>query len=155
MREATALVERAALSVPGESEPVIAGFHRDGRLSLYFGADPVFQFDAEGRLRRAFCAGELYRSQGQSLARLRRERNERSTDLVRHDLDPQPLQRFLQEVQQRVQGLVSALERPTTSVTQFVSADPHTDEFAFLERLRRTLAATSSSALAPPVTLKR
>ena len=94
MREATALVRRAELICPGETEPVIAGFRRDGRLALYFGPDPVFQFDPQHRLRRAYVAGFLYRTQGETLARLNRHRTQDQTLLVRHDLAPAELDTF-------------------------------------------------------------
>ena len=53
MAEATALAERVELTVPQESDFVTAGFRRTGHLSLYFGQDPAYHFDEEGRLRRA------------------------------------------------------------------------------------------------------
>src|SRR5688572_26999220 len=57
LREATALVERVELLVPGEGEPVVAGFRRDGSLSVFFGPEAVYQFNSAGELRRAFAGG--------------------------------------------------------------------------------------------------
>src|SRR5688572_18570527 len=54
LREATALVERVELLIPEFPEPIVAGFRRDGSASFFFGADPVLQFNAQGKLRRAF-----------------------------------------------------------------------------------------------------
>src|SRR5262245_19900425 len=95
MAEATALARRVKLSVPGEVERVVAGFRATGRLSIYFGGEPVYHFDAEGRLRRAFVNGLLYRTQGTTLARLRRERSAEVTELRRRDLSPTELRQFL------------------------------------------------------------
>ena len=36
LREATALVERAEIRIPGESEPIVVGFRRDGSASFFF-----------------------------------------------------------------------------------------------------------------------
>ncbi len=58
LREATALVERIEL-VPHATDPliaasdlfdkhIVAGFRRDGALSVFFGEDPVYHFNAEG-----------------------------------------------------------------------------------------------------------
>ena len=74
MLEATALIRRAEWSIPSHSDPIVAGFKRSGGWSLYFGSDPVYQFDADGRLRRAFVDGQIWRTQGTTLAGLRRER---------------------------------------------------------------------------------
>src|SRR5262245_3342321 len=95
MAEATALRERIALQLGGETEHVVLGFRDNGGWSLYFGSDPVFHFDAAGGLRRAFVDGELYRSQGTTLARLTRTRTDREVQLVRHDLSQGELEEFL------------------------------------------------------------
>lgn len=95
LKEATALVRRAELTGPAHSIPVVFGFRRDGSLSLYFGADPVYHFDPEGRLKRAYVAGRLYRTQGDTLAELTRERSPSETVLQRRDLPPPKLKRLL------------------------------------------------------------
>src|SRR5262249_43315964 len=94
MAQATALRQRGGLRVRGETELIVAGFRDDGRFSIYFGPDPVFHFDADGALRRAFVAGDLYRSQKQTLARLTRTRSDSMVRLIRHDLDAAELAAF-------------------------------------------------------------
>jgi len=69
MRDATGLVRRVELDWPGDDRPLVAGFRRDEVLSFYFGESPVYQFDADGRLRRAFLDPDRYRTQGNTLAR--------------------------------------------------------------------------------------
>src|SRR5687768_8047260 len=86
LREATALVERAELQVAGLGEPIVVGFRRDGAASFFFGADPVYQFNAAGELRRAYVGGLLYKAEQGELVALRRERTPAETALVRHDL---------------------------------------------------------------------
>src|SRR5262245_59756620 len=116
MREATALRQRIELQIPGEPEPVVAGFRDDGRLSLYFGPDPAYHFDAAGRLRRAYCDGHLYRSQGNTLARLVRERSAAETTLRRSDLRPDELGRFLDALHVCITNLAAAVQAGTTVV---------------------------------------
>jgi hypothetical protein len=120
MAEATALRERVEFEVPGEAEQVVAGFRGDGRWSIYFGSDPVYHFDANGGLRRAFVAGDLYRSQARTLARLTRMRTPSAVQLVRHDLDPGELDRFLTEMTEHLDRLYAALEQNTVRVIQRV-----------------------------------
>jgi len=96
-REATALIERIelapreneSLSAAGHAgEHVVAGFRRDGALSIFFGEDPVYQFNAAGELRRAYVGGRMLKAVGGHFASLERVRTEHETQLVRHDLTP-------------------------------------------------------------------
>ena len=94
MQEATGLARRVEWRVPFISEPVVAGFKKNGACSVYFGAEPVLQFDPAGCLRRAFFEGFLFRTQGTTLARLQRNRSAEESQLVRHDLDDSELAAF-------------------------------------------------------------
>ncbi|MGE0375691.1 MAG: hypothetical protein AB7I48_21580 [Planctomycetaceae bacterium] len=109
LREATALRQRAEYRVPGELHSVVAGYRNDGALSVYFGPDPCFYFDAEGRLRRAFVGGDLFRTQGGTLARLRRVRTAAAVELQRQDLSPDECAAFLNTVRCRLMVLADAL----------------------------------------------
>ena len=62
MREATALVQRAEFSAGGK--PVFVGFRTNGAASVFFDSDPVYQFNSNGELRRAFVAGDALQSRG-------------------------------------------------------------------------------------------
>ena len=110
MQEATVLVRRAAWQVSFQAGPVVAGFKRSGAWSVYFGSDPVYQFDADGRLRRAFADGDLWRTQGTTLARLQRERTDDQTELRRHDLTHTELAEFLREARRRLDVLLTELD---------------------------------------------
>jgi hypothetical protein len=65
--EAACLLETGALyrrrialeTATGHGEPIFAGFKR-GAFSLYFGDEPIFHFDLEGRWQRAFVEGVHY-----------------------------------------------------------------------------------------------
>ncbi|MDA1017654.1 MAG: hypothetical protein O3A00_24745 [Planctomycetota bacterium] len=105
MREATALVERIEFRISDEAQPIVAGFRRDGRFSIYFDADLVYHFDEQHRLRRAFVDGDLYRTQGTTLARLRRERTQSQTVLRSHDLSADELADFRTALMNRLQPI--------------------------------------------------
>jgi hypothetical protein len=107
--EATALVERGEFAGPGFSEPITVGRRRSGGWSIYFGGDPCYHLDAEGRLRRAFAGGKLYRTQGQTLAELVRVRTADATELRRRDLSREELARFLSDFRSRLERLRSAI----------------------------------------------
>ncbi|MFN0054544.1 MAG: hypothetical protein ACKV0T_20405 [Planctomycetales bacterium] len=144
IREATALVQRGEWRVPGEAEPVVAGFHRDGRLSVYFGADPVFHFEPDGSLRRAFFQGDLYRSQGSTLARLRRRRTETTSELQRHDLEGDELSDLLAAMRLRLDRFRQALQEQQAVLMRQI---PEGANLAGL--LPRVLTLASQGRLSP------
>ena len=109
LREATALVERAELRLAGQPEPITVGFRRDGSLSVYFGADPVYQFNTANELRRAYASGLLYKAEAGRLVSLRRERSAAETALVRHELTPEETAAFLAQVQQHLRLVFACL----------------------------------------------
>jgi hypothetical protein len=123
LAEATALVERVGLQVAGQPEPWVIGFRRDGSASFYFGADPVYQFTSEGKLRRAFVDGLIYKAEAGRLVSLDRQRSIGTVDLVRHDLDDAEQCVFLDVMERHLRGLVDALGDETTRVVGQVPAD--------------------------------
>ena len=120
MTEATALRQRIELVLDGECEPIVAGVRSNGDVSIYFGADPVYHFDNVGGLRRAFVGGLLYRSQGDTLARLSRTRTPQAVELTRHDLEPTELEQFLSGMEARLGDLQAALVRGAVRITRQV-----------------------------------
>jgi hypothetical protein len=123
MAEATAFRRRAELIVAGETDPVVAGVRDNGNWSVYFGPDPVYGFDAESRLRRAFVRGQLYRSQGETLARLRRVRTDETSELQRHDLESHELESFLAEMAARLRSFQAALANRSFQIVKQVPVD--------------------------------
>ncbi|MCA9065132.1 MAG: hypothetical protein KDA96_18815 [Planctomycetaceae bacterium] len=110
MREATALVNRGELRCPSFEQLVTVGFRRTGAMSIFIDQDPVYQFDPEGKLRRAFVAGHLYRSQHTGLAKLTRSRTETETFLLREDLTELQQQDFASEMRARLSLLKSDID---------------------------------------------
>lgn len=125
--EATALPERVEFSRDATNpmtkswSVATAGFRRDGSLSIYFDQDPFYQFDPQGLLRRSFSDGLLYRSQGNTLAQLCRERSEQKTTLQRHDLTVPELQKFQQRMRTYLWELLEGLLTQSFPVRRVVS----------------------------------
>ncbi len=105
LAEAVNLRERIELQVPGIDSLVTIGCNDLGHWSFYFGAEPMYRFDADGRLRRAVRDGKLYRTQGATLAELTRVRLEQETQLQRRDLLPDEVESFLTEVRSHLHQL--------------------------------------------------
>jgi hypothetical protein len=110
LREATALIERAELQLAEYEQPIVAGFRRDGSASFFFGADPVYQFNTDRELRRAYVRGLLVKAECGRLVSLRRERSEQETALVRHDLNPAESEALLADALERLRELLAACE---------------------------------------------
>jgi hypothetical protein len=110
LREATALVERAELTIEGDEEPIVVGFRRDSSASFFFGADPVYQFNSALELRRAYVGGLLYKAECGRLVSLRRERSAGTISLFRTELTVQEATDFLAGMRKRLSALRLALQ---------------------------------------------
>ena len=134
MTEATALVDRAEYrrreDVPGIAHSdvrwymVTIGFRKDGSCSVYFDQNPFYQFDHEGRLRRAHWNGLLYRSQTNTLACLERSRSSEATTLLRRDLSPNELQDFRDHMRNMIEDLQNLFHGKSLVCARIVSESP-------------------------------
>ena len=149
MREATALVERAELRLAGAAEPIVIGFRRDGAASFFFGAEPVYQFNSAGELRRAFVGGLLYKAVKGRLVAMRRERTEAETLLVSRELPESETAAFLAAASQRLSGLQEALVRGEYEVTDQAPAEA--DAIRRIRQWLKSRPAAISIARAPNV----
>lgn len=110
LAEARALVPRVELNCAPWPHPIVLGRRRDDFLSVYLGQDCVYHFDSEGRLRRAYVDGFLYRSAGSTLTRIFRERTPSETILRAQDFDSQETTSFLDRMRAHLDSLLTALE---------------------------------------------
>ncbi len=87
LREATALVERIELAQSDSvCSRIVIGFRAAEALSVFFDADPVYQFNTAGELRRAFLNGKLLKAERGRLISLERVRLPQEVQLVRREL---------------------------------------------------------------------
>lgn len=110
LREATALVERVELIGDDEPFSLVVGFRRTGEGSLYWGADPVYQFNAAGELRRGFRAGKLLKAVQGNLVQLERQRTATESLLLSSTLDSAAHQEVLLDAQFRCDTLLAWLD---------------------------------------------
>ena len=123
IREAVALPERVELQLPGFAELITIGFRVTSAMSVFIGQDPVYQFDPEGRLRRAYVAGFLYRSEHSTLARLQRLRTVSETQLLRHDLNPEELGLFQKAMTEPLAAIATQVTSRTVDILRAVPGD--------------------------------
>lgn len=134
LAEATALVERVEILVAASWASVVVGFRRDGSPSVYFDADPVFQFHRSGELRRAFVKGRLLKADRGRLVALVRHRTDTATELLATDLDAAATADILAEASRRLDELRHVLANGSFALRGQVPADADV-----LGRVRRWL----------------
>ena len=123
IREATALVERIELHLTGQPEPVVVGFRRDGSGSIFWGADPVYQFTTTYALRRAYRQGFLIKAEQGKLIALERRRSAGEVALVRHELDAAELATLTGELRQHMQMLQTRIADDAFTIQGQVPAE--------------------------------
>ena len=109
LREATALVERVELKLDHLAEPLVVGFRQTSGPAFFFGADPVYQFNSQGQLRRGYRHGKLIKAEAGRLIELERERTATTVNLLRHALDEQQSNEYMQQLSERLGLLGRAL----------------------------------------------
>ena len=90
---------------------LLAGFRGDS-LSLYFGEDPVFHFNAAGELRRAFIDGRLVKADRGRLVFMEREQTDQAT-ILQHTAsagDEEAVTRELAARLRRCEAAMTALQ---------------------------------------------
>ena len=135
MAEATALVERVELKIPGEAEPVVLGVRSSGCLSIYFGADPALHFNTLGELRRGFIDSRLLTAEQGRLVLMTRQREAGEVQLLRHELDAAQTQAILDLLSTRLAQLTTALHGQTHEVLRQVPPEPAWNTTLWLGRI--------------------
>lgn len=98
LREATALRRRVQLLTPLSDEPIVIGFRQEGAASVYVGAEPVYQFNGQGELRRGFEQGCMVKAEDRQLVILQKTRLQGQLQLVRRPLTADEQQQYLQRM---------------------------------------------------------
>ncbi len=140
LREASALVERVEFTATGFAAPIVAGFRRNGALSLFFDADPVYQFNTTGELRRAFRQGHLIKAENRRLFELKRTRNRGQTVLLKSELDSAATEQLLGELTGKLTALLQQLSACQITIVGQVPPAGNV-----VPRLTRVLAAIASA----------
>lgn len=110
LREATALVPRLMLKLNILDEPceLFAGF-RGNALSLYFDADPVYQFNSSRELRRAFVDNAIIKAVAGELHVWQPERTEREVAMNSRALNSAESKEYLANLLRRLTDLRETL----------------------------------------------
>ena len=159
MREAVSLTRRIECLFPGRADVVVFGFNDLDWLFVYPGGDTMYRFDHEGRLRRAFVDGLLYRSSGQTLAELTRQGEQKPSTangrpesiLLRRDLSADELNRFRKAVLTEIETFCRGLR--DAAITRRSPPDLSDPIPQFEQGLQRVL--DSKSFLAPAIVRRK
>lgn len=147
--EAVALTSRIEYRLPDDERPVLIGYRDNGWCSIYVGQELMLQFTPAGGLRRAFRDGELYRTQGTALSRLKRQRTDTESLLLRSDLSESELAEFRSFVHQTVRRLLAAISSDEAVAQRCVPQDGE----ALVSRMVETMTQILNAAefLAPAI----
>lgn len=151
--DAKAMVDRVELRSPRLPEPLVAGFRENGALSLYFGEDPVFHFNAAGALRRAHIDGLLYKADAGKLTRMQRQRTAGQHQLSSRTLDADEQQRVVASLAERLTQLQQGLRAGDIDVTRQVSdsgVDVRQRLLDWLDGSDQTVTIATRPHLEPP-----
>ncbi|MGC3969373.1 MAG: hypothetical protein QM775_19040 [Pirellulales bacterium] len=138
LREAVALVRRIELRVAiGSSATVTVGYRRNGAISLFFDADPVWQFNAAGELRRGYVAGKLLKADRGQLVEMTRVRTAAETQLLARDLTADESETVLTSAGEQLSQLLATLQTGRFEIVGQVppEADVVAEVIATLEQL--------------------
>ncbi|TWU17636.1 hypothetical protein Pla52o_48510 [Novipirellula galeiformis] len=121
---------------------VTVGFRAGGQASLYCGADPVFQFNAQHQLRRVYFANERFAAESGRLVRLDREQLGGKVQFVRCEVPPTDVQAILASLR----GWIDILRAAASSDgTAWRVADEPSERFIvqlreWMDRLPQSIA---------------
>jgi hypothetical protein len=149
LRDARNLTPRVQIRavIGGRDAAVFAGF-RGESLSLYFGPEPVFHFNAAGELRRAFLAGRIVKAEDGRLFGMERILGENQVELRTSAVPEDEQQTVFADLAARLAGLRAAFARGEMTIE---GQEPAGGDA--VERLKRWLErhATSRVAASPRV----
>jgi hypothetical protein len=137
LRDARNLEPRAQVRLgAGDRETAMFFGFRGEALSLYFGGDPVYQFNSAGELRRAFVDNIVIKSEGRRLIGMHRERTAEAVTLNAAPLSPAAERALLDDLATRLASLAATIDADRFTLDGEVPTDGHA-----LPRLRNWLAA--------------
>lgn len=137
LRDGHTMIHRGECDIDGIT--LLAGFRRQNQLSFYCGADPVFQFNANGHLRRVYFQGRRFAAQQGQLAELIRKSvaekpQETSNQIDRHLM--LAIQKTLEEWIVKIQQQIAQSQSPWRTVGE--------DSNAFQDRLAQWIECYGS-----------
>ena len=130
LRDAVAYVTRAEYR-PVDAGAIFLGRRANGTLSIYLDQDaaqqqdPVWHFNAQGELRRAFWNGQLYKAEQHQLVKMTRVRTDNETELRAEQLSGDEQAVLLERVRHDITTVITALQTATTQVVgELESVEP-------------------------------
>jgi hypothetical protein len=144
MRDGTAMAYRGRLLIDGVE--VVIGFRSGGQASVYWGQDPVFQFNSLHQLRRLFLDGVRLAAENGRLVKLKQDDETMSPRVAAIRLEREPISsELLCEIEARWQSchreLTQRVILPWDDSGTVVGESPE----SFRERLRIFCDSTSQA----------
>ena len=149
LREATALVERVSFHARHWQGPVVIGFRSNGAASIYFGEDPVYQFNRDDELRRSHWRGQRIKAQQRQLKLVQRDSGSSRMHLLTTDLDAPQTKQFVDELANHLEQLRGVVHHRNLRVIGQIPEHP--DLLPRLHRWLESLGSHPTIAMSPGV----
>ncbi len=144
-REATALVERIEIETDDHPSPIIIGFRKNDALSVYFGSDPVYQFNSSMQVRRCYVDGLLFKADQGQLVAMQRQRCNGVAAMVRMPLSRESEQEICMAMMSQLRTLHSKIQNNDYKLLRCLP------EASVVEKVESWLQKSSSIADKPSV----
>ncbi|TWT67355.1 hypothetical protein [Allorhodopirellula solitaria] len=144
LAEGVNLPQRGRVSRTSDDHQWVVGWRNDTAISLFDGADPVFQFNTAGELRRVFLDGQKLAAEARRLVRLVRSSDQAGPmSHTQQPLGSEEQTRVMQCLATSTADLMKVLSCGDVRV-ETVGIDPH----HFLARLNDWLASQAEVQIA-------
>jgi hypothetical protein len=150
LRDATALLPRILLQakILGQPCEVFAGFRQPESLAIYFDDDPVYQFNSQGELRRAFVSGQIIKADKGQLVAWERSETLDQTAMLSRRLNIESTHELVNAMLARFAELKASISNGNTNIVG--QAPPDGDALAklqkWLERIEAVVIAQTAGA---------
>ena len=113
LRDATAFTHRIEFRTTDSkfSGTVFVGFRTNGAVSLYFDQDPVYHFNSQRQIRRAYYQGRFIKSEQGRLVALDTTRTETAVEMHRHEMTADECQQFCSLLMERFDVLIKQIQQ--------------------------------------------
>ena len=138
MRDATAYTRRLMLRSAQSDERILIGLRQQGGWSIYFGEDPVYQFNDQCKVRRVHGANQSYAATDGKLYWLQRNQLGGRVEIQRtYSADTE--RRMLADCLQRLQELAARMLSNSVEIVERLPVDDREIAEDVAKMIRKTV----------------
>ena len=151
LRDAVGIPHRVEFRIDQDEPSIVIGFRPNGAVSIYWGQDEHFQFNAAGQLRRAYWQEQLVKAERGRLVTMRREYQAERTVLLSRQMDQHETTHLFERLRVVIQQLTQAIANCQVEIVGVVSQDDR-DVLSDADQWLKKMAGAMTIANRPNVT---